>query len=208
MGTLRDFRLEQFNSNVFFETGTGRGDSLKYALEGNFERIYSVELDVRTYLRYSLPLRLRSLFRNVTLLNSSSIHALKEYIPRLSPDDRVLFFLDAHYPGEHSGHFSGYKAEQDRDRRLPLERELEVIRKFREACDDVIIVDDLRIYENGPFEDGNTPDWAETLNPKEKNIDFVNRIFPGRQIRKDYRKQGYLIIELRAQQARQSPIVC
>ena len=72
--------------------------------------------------------------------------------------------------------------------------ELEIINSSRPSHGDVIIIDDLRIYENGPFESGNTPDWAETLAPEEKNIDFVDRIFPNRVVQRDYRREGYLII--------------
>jgi hypothetical protein len=47
---------------------------------------------------------------------------------------------------------SGY-AESDK---LPLERELQVINKHR-SKQDVILIDDLRIFEHNDFEEGNFP---------------------------------------------------
>lgn len=198
MGQLSDFDVGRFGCNVFFETGTGRGDSLRFAVKSGFERIYSVEIDMGTFLRYAVPIRVRWLLRDITVIRGPSVSVLRRQLPFLSPRDRILFFLDAHYPGEHSRCFRGYGAVQDKNVRLPLQKELETISELRSGCRDVILVDDLRIYEHGPYEDGNTPAWAETLAPQEKNIDFVRGLFPGHELHRDYRKQGYLIVLPRA----------
>ena len=90
--------------------------------------------------------------------------------------------------------FKGYLAAEPAELKLPLEEELKLIRELRGDCADVIVIDDLRIYENGPFESGNMPDWAETLDPEEKSIDFVLDLFPERRLIRDYRDEGYLLI--------------
>lgn len=195
MGFLNDFPLQDFGCNVYFETGTGRGYSLTYALGGGFKRLYSVEIDRQTHEIWPLLLKLRLRLRGASLILGESTAALERILPRVRKKDRILFFLDAHYPGEVSQRFGGYKSETDKDLRLPLERELEIIARLRPDCRDAIVIDDLRIYENGAFESGNMPEWAETLSPAEKNIDFAYRLFPGRRFIKDYRREGYLIID-------------
>jgi hypothetical protein len=202
MGALTDFALEDFPCNVFFETGTGRGMSLAYALNGGFKRLYSVEVDPATYKAFTLRLRLLLRLRGASLILGESTAALERHLPRIDRNDRILFFLDAHYPGEVMRQFAGYKSESDKDRRLPLERELEIIARHRANCRDVIIIDDLRIYENGPFQSGNMPESSETLSPAEKNIDFAYRLFPGRRFRKDYRNEGYLIVDFDPEEPR------
>ena len=195
MGALNDFPLRDFGCNVYFETGTGQGYSLTYALGGGFKRLYSVEIDPETHENWPLLLKLRLRLRGASLILGESTAALERILPRTRKTDRILFFLDAHYPGEVSRRFGGYKSETDKDLRLPLERELEIIARLRPDCYDAIVIDDLRIYENGAFQAGNLPEWAETLSPAEKNIDFAYRLFPGRRFTKDYRREGYLIID-------------
>ena len=95
LGTLRDFCLEEFQCNVFFETGMGRGDSLTYALSYKFERLFSVEVDLQTFLWNGVPLRLRWFYRDLTLVYGPSVHALERCLPKLKKTDRVLYFLDA-----------------------------------------------------------------------------------------------------------------
>lgn len=192
MGTLRKFEAEEFGCNVFFETGTGHGFSLLKALAAPcFKKLFSVEINTETFQN---ALRMYGVFKNLTLINSDSPSALRTVLPTLLDEDRVLFFLDAHFPGECSSTFLGYKAHIPEQARLPLETELSMIAELRKNSRDVIIVDDLRIYENGPFTKGNMPEWAETLPPERKNIDFVKKVFPNARIERDYRDEGYLLI--------------
>ena len=48
MGTLRHFNLQQliqdFNCKFLVETGTYKGDSVDYAMQFGFDKIYSIEL--------------------------------------------------------------------------------------------------------------------------------------------------------------------
>jgi hypothetical protein len=192
MGTLREFEPDSYGCNIFFETGTGRGLSLIKALASPcFKHLYSVEIAAETY---DFATGFYGVFKNLTLINSDSPSALRSVLPQLLREDRVFFYLDAHYPGELTSSFEGYKANIPDEMRLPLEVELEVISQLRSGCRDVIIVDDLRIYEDGPFANGNMPDWAETLPRERKNIDFVFELFPNSKIERDFRSEGYLII--------------
>ena len=192
MGSLHTFILEDINCSVFFETGTGTGASLEYASDHKqFLRLYSVEIHQGTAEKAA---RYFANKPQVHVLNMDSLTALRQVLPTVAQEERILFFLDAHFPGEAAPDFAGYQAPIPLETKLPLEQELELISRTRGNCRDVILIDDLRIYENGPFEAGNTPPEQETLDPARKNIDFVVRLFPNRELHRDYRDTGSLII--------------
>jgi hypothetical protein len=104
----------------------------------------------------------------------------------------IFFWLDAHFPGADGG-LLDYNAEADESVRCPLESELEVISKGRPAAGDVILIDDLRIYENGPFEHGDmAPDIRR---PPGNGIDFIYRLFGDtHHIIKLYYDEGYVLL--------------
>ena len=192
MGSLHTFILEDIPCTVFFETGTGTGASLEYASDHKqFRKLYSVEIHAATAQKAA---RYFANKPQVQVMNMDSQSALRQVLPTIAPEERILFFLDAHFPGEVEPDFKGYRAEEPLALKLPLEQELELIAQWRVASRDVILIDDLRIYENGPFEAGNVPEAQENLRPEQKNIDFVSRIFPGRELHRDFRNEGYLII--------------
>ncbi|MBN8479793.1 MAG: hypothetical protein J0L91_12620 [Burkholderiales bacterium] len=175
MGTLRYFNLqplmESYGCRTLFETGTGIGDGVRYAAFYAFDAIYTVEIhpDIAATARERFIDDPR-----VQVLNETSEAALARVLPRIPAERPVLFWLDAHFPGADFG-LAGYRDERDPDLRLPLARELDLIARLRGPCRDVILIDDLRIYEDGPYEMGNLPDFAQTLPPDLRNIDFVTR---------------------------------
>lgn len=192
MGTLTKYSLAKLPCNVFVETGTGTGGTLKHALESKvFEKLYSVEIHKESAEQVKKEL---SSFNQVKIFNSTSVTALKDIFQLLKPSDRAFFFLDAHFPGEFSKNFSGYEGITVDKTTLPLEEELELIRSHRGNCEDIIVIDDLRLYEQGPFERGNLEEGFGGIPMDMRNIDFVHRIFGDRSISKDYRDEGYLII--------------
>lgn len=191
MGSLHKYRLDIFPCDIFFETGTGQGDSLEYARSYPFRRLYSAEIDKSTA---ELARDRFSAFNYVKIVQGDSVDVLEEVLPTLDSDSRCLFFLDAHFPGEMSDQFIGYSKIEMNAVSLPLERELEVIRKYRAHCQDVIIVDDLRIYEDGPYRHGNLPAKIPKLPASLRHVDFISRIFPDRQVMRNYRDEGYLLI--------------
>jgi hypothetical protein len=103
----------------------------------------------------------------------------------------VLFFLDAHFPGA-DFHYESYTSVTDYNIRLPLKRELETISALRDISKDVFIIDDLRVYEDNDYSDGN---WPLRSVAGGNGIDFVYQIFEKtHNIQKDLRHQGFLII--------------
>jgi predicted SAM-dependent methyltransferase len=192
MGSLRKFDLKSFCCDVFFETGVGTGDSLMYAYkEGRFSKLYSVEIHPETARVATSRFRKSP---NIKIINSDSASALSGHLNEIDLASRVLFFLDAHFPGEVSAGFQGYKKSEPTELKLPLRNELQIIKRMRPTSDDIIIIDDLRIYEDGPFDHGNMPEWAQALDESERNINFVYETFPERKIIRDYSDEGYLLI--------------
>ena len=196
MGTLRTFNLapmmEAFGCRYLFETGTSAGDGVHYASFFQFTEIWSVEIVKE------LADRARQRFagdNRVHILNTASEDALLRVLPNIPPSRPVIFWLDAHFPGADDG-LSGYKDEQDDDRRLPLQRELDVIAALRPTSRDVILIDDLRIYEDGEWEQGALPDWAQTLAPDRRNIDFIENGRWGltHRLERSTRHTGYLLL--------------
>ncbi len=192
MGTLRKWELKDNGCNIFFETGTGTAASLDHALNnGKFDHLYSVEINTETAEKAKEKFKKNN---KVTILNSDSISALKLILPKLHNDDKIFFFLDAHFPGEVSSNFHGYDKESFDHISLPLEQELKLIKLTRPETNDIIVVDDLRIYEDADYESGNLPSDFQNLPDKIRNIDFVQNIFKTRTIQKLLFGEGYLVI--------------
>lgn len=194
MGNLRIFNLNdyitKYNTTNFIETGTAQGHGLEYANSFNFKKLYSVEFSKQLY---DFCLEKFKSNDNVMIINGTSKDGL-EQIFNTEIDGNTLFWLDAHYPYADTVPSIEYYNMGEDDIRLPLEKELRLIHSKRKHLKDVIIVDDLRIYEDNSYECGNIP--KEINPPKNRNIDFVYELFSDtHKITKDLRNEGYLIIE-------------
>ncbi len=87
----------------------------------------------------------------------------------IEQDQRFFCWLDAHFPGADFGK-SAYNSIADKNLRIPLESEMRKICQLRDVTKDIFIIDDLRIYEDGPFQNGN---WSERLKIGGSGIGFV-----------------------------------
>lgn len=198
MGQITSFDLtnfiNDFKCNVYFETGTGEGVSLEYVLKYPFEKLYSVDIDGDLI---SAAMDKFKNFNNIQLIHDYSSKALETYVPTIPMDSRILFFLDAHFPGA-DFHKITYEESirQFKKDAYPLEDEINIIKKSRNTSNDVIIVDDLKLYEDGEFEH---PNWEYKWLQDELNLNinskFIYEAFRETHIfTKDYRHQGYLIL--------------
>jgi hypothetical protein len=123
-------------------------------------------------------------------MENTSVAALAGTIPDL--DGNCLFWLDAHFPGADAG-MKDYDDVKYETLRLPLVNEIETICQLRKKCKDVLIIDDLRIYEDGPFENGNVP--VDALPFEDRNINFIYQSFKkSHVILKSYLDEGYILI--------------
>jgi hypothetical protein len=133
---------------------------------------------------------------NVSIINSDSLSALHEIVPTIPKEDSILFFLDAHFPGEVEDGFD-YQQNLPRDQTLPLEQELTLIDRLRPDSEDVIIVDDLKIYEDGNYANGNIVANFANIHNNLRNLDFLQSLFPRKVITRSLLDDGYLIIQPR-----------
>jgi hypothetical protein len=179
--------LNKFKCVSFVETGTGKGTGTQYALQYPFKSLYSIEYisDLYTECKEKFT------DSRLTLLNTDSLTGLENILKELG-EDPCLFWLDAHFPGA-DFHFNSYDHLSDEPKlHKPLKYEVELIASKRPNSKDVFIIDDLQIYEDGPF---------ELLNQEFKDkygdlgIEFIQEAFgKTHDFTRDYRHQGFLIL--------------
>lgn len=191
MGSIKRFDLnriiKEFRTSYFFETGTFWGDGVAYALKSPFKKVISVEIIPE------IADKARQRFSNnklVEIIESSSEDALTNRISQI--DGNCVFWLDAHFPGADAG-MNNYDENMNDSLRLPLNIEIEIIHKLRKKYRDVLIIDDLRIYEEGPFMNGNVP--TDALPPGDRNIDFIFASYRSTHvILRCYFDEGYILL--------------
>ncbi len=187
MGELYLHNLDKYKCNIFIETGTGKGTGLKHALQFPFKSFYSIEINKELY-EYC---KTRYISTKLTLLNMTSLEGLQKILPTISKEDKILFWLDAHFPGA-DFQLGSYDDEIEETIKLPLQTEIELIYKYRKDCKDTFIIDDLQLFEEGLYE----LKMPDNLTSKyRKSNKFIYDLFQTtHNITKDYRHQGFLIL--------------
>lgn len=192
MGTLNHFSLDSYlkrGYRTLIETGTGTGNGVNHALEIGFDWIRSVEIvsdHAATLVRHYIG------HPQVVILSMESPAFLEHLFTEgiVGKDDRCVYWLDAHYPGADLSRCD-YDDEKDLSKRLPLEAELDVL--FRHGrFNDIILIDDLRIYERGPFAGKNLDDIGLSHIARYEAPDFLGRWSATHRVEKDYSDQGYV----------------
>lgn len=182
--------IKEFKIKNFIETGTGIGDSLSFMIKFEELNLYSIELMDELYEELIKKFKDEN---NIKLIKGFSTKELKKLLNIISTDPTV-FWLDAHFPGaDFAIRNLGYDSQIDNSIRLPLEHELTVISKSnRNIKNDIIVIDDLRIYKDGPYEGGV---WGERATLGGTNITFVKELFINtHNIYESYKQQGYIIL--------------
>ena len=178
--------IQTYNLKNYVETGTGAGDCLRHAIQFDFKKLKSVEIYPQVYDK------IKNGFSDsrVELFLGNSYELMEQMVKNL--EGNTLFFLDAHFPGA-DFHFETYTSTKDYDTRLPLEREVRTLNSVRDLSNDVIIIDDLRVYEDNNYSDGN---WSLRSQAGGDGIQFIYEIFEKtHRIERDLRFQGFLIIK-------------
>lgn len=191
MGNINKFKIqdyiEKYNTLTFFETGSGEGKAIKEARRHEFRQIYSTEIIEMQAFKLNMYF---SKDPRVCILCGNSFSILEKILPKINTN--ILFWLDAHYPGADIG-LAKHDDEKDLNVRLPLEKEIEVIFNTRKNFKDVILCDDLRIYENGNYQSKNM-DEAGYGHIKKYGLQFIEKLKDKYQIIKHYQDEGYLEI--------------
>jgi hypothetical protein len=181
--SLEDIR-KQYDQSVFVETGCYLGESLSYAFASGYTTAYSCDIKLEFVNQCKEAFK----DKDVNIYHMDSSDYLKQIIPNL-PKQSVLFFLDAHLPGWYHGWPPNNNFEHDVN--FPLEQELDIIFNERSQYNDVIICDDLRIYEDNPYEGGI---WADRLNVSSRlNSKFLSKY--NMKVSKFYADEGYVLLE-------------
>lgn len=196
MGSINYFNLQgikdRYKLDVFFETGLGYGTSLRYAQNFDFKKLFSTEIIVAQAEKLIPEFSEDS---RVEILIGDSPVSLEATIPKIEGMN-CLWFLDSHLPGGDCG-YNAYDAEQNLDIRLPLERELDIIYRTRVGTHrDVIICDDLRLYEDAPYEGGNLNEMGLGHLTK-YGTEFLKKFEKSHVITKLYCDTGYIVMEPR-----------
>lgn len=193
MGGLQFFNLtdsiKDYNLTVFIETGTGKGISIESILQyDQIKQIYSIEIFKELYEECVEKFQD---YTNIELVNANSYDGLKQILSNIPKDKNILFWLDAHFPGA-DFEFTKYEDTSSKDLRIPLESEIDLIYSLRKDCKDVFIIDDLRIYEDGPYKSGN---WDKRKELGGNGINFITDKYGSTHtIYKDFSHQGYLFL--------------
>ena len=179
--------LDYYDIKNFVETGTGQAEVVRSVYEANEDlNIHTIEVVEEIFDQNKIKF---SYLKDVSWHLGTSFKILPEILPTF--DGNTLFWMDAHFPGADFG-ISSYGDEKDMDKRLPLQKELESIVQSRDVKNDVFVIDDLRIYEDGPFETGN---WDERTKYGGDGIGFIEDIFEDTHyIGRSYNAQGSVIL--------------
>lgn len=199
MGNINIFDVgdikSKFNLQHYVETGTGTGECLSHVLKYPFETFYSIEIyePIYTATKDKIDALCTTYNRNANLFLGESFKVLPVICEELedAPYGAVLFFMDAHFPGADLG-LETYESEKNDDIRIPLESELRAIVENRNVKNDVFIIDDLRIYEDGPFKEGN---WKDRATLGAEGIGFIDELFSNtHNVERLYEDQGYIVL--------------
>lgn len=177
--------IDKHGCNVFMETGTGVGTGLDHATKYPFERLYSVEINETLFDRAQ-----EKYLRNekVHLMCGESSRAVGMALSK-EQGNTFLFWLDAHFPGA-DFQLGKYDDDIPDNVKMPLYDELVEI--STEKTKHVIIIDDLQLYEDGPYE----LKYPAFIDKYKRKPDFIYSLFEKTHtFTKDYRHQGFLILE-------------
>ncbi|MEA2711276.1 MAG: hypothetical protein QOF78_3877 [Phycisphaerales bacterium] len=193
MGQLRSFNLldiiRRYRTSTFIESGTGWGDGVRHAATFPFEQIISIDI-MPTAIE-----RLRGRFNHkphVRLIAGRSVDVFAELLPQITGN--ICFWLDAHFPGADM-QLAPYDAETDTTVRLPLEQEMRLIKQLRPNNRDVILIDDLRIYERDKFQLGNLDEHGQAHLAAYENSGFLDSLFADtHDAHRSLEQTGYLAL--------------
>jgi hypothetical protein len=188
--------FEDFNIKHYVETGTGgildsygQNSLLQVSqLQKSDLKMHSIEILDRIYNEAVDYFKDNS---NVCIYLGNSHDELPKVLDVLD-ENPALFFLDAHFPDSYRDQYNHEVIRDDPDYiKIPLEGELHIVHQKRNVSKDIIVIDDIRIYKEGPYENGNFQNKA--LHGGE-SLDFVYELLDETHIIvESYLQEGYLI---------------
>lgn len=141
------------DSDIFFETGTDKGDTVQTALECGFSDIFSVEIDSDKAMLASI--RFMQYNDVVSIINNNSVTTLKNVLPFLT--GKIVFWLDAH---------ADCHVEC-----TPLLNELEAIKGYKYPV--TIMIDDMRLTGLAKWKDVTIPAILDKIKEIDPTLDIT-----------------------------------
>ena len=189
--TFEDFQIQNY-----VETGTGGildsygQNSLLQVSQLKIKnlKMHSIEILDRIYKEAVNYFKNN---KNVFIHYGNSHDELPKVLDELD-ENPTVFFLDAHFPDSYRDKHNREIIKDDPDYiKIPLEGELCILCQKRDVSKDIIVIDDIRIYKEGPYENGNFENKA--LHGGE-SLDFVYELLDKTHIVvESYLQEGYLI---------------
>ena len=200
--------IGKYGLTTFIETGLQKGKSLSFMMSlDNLEKYISIEINYR-YIENAKALGLeqreneedprspctrKALDDSVLLLHGSSVDMLPAAIE--AAEGNVLWWLDAHLPhpnGQWAGRDEPISEDEvlERSVAFPLERELDIMLACRDISNDVILCDDMRVYDHNTYKSQYRNKGYGDLG----SSDFIRRALePTHVISKTTIDSGYMI---------------
>lgn len=155
------------NIAIFVETGTYKGGTI-IPMSKYFKELHTIDI-CENAINFSKQLAQKGNIKNIRFYLGDSAVKLQEIIQNIDINQPVIFFLDGHVTDNRSG-FTG-KGQYD----VPLLEELKQINTLRNQ-NDIIIIDDFRIFGKKPSKETANADWTNI------NIKNLLEIFPREKI--------------------------
>ncbi len=171
-----DQLIARYGCRAFVETGTGSGKGIEAAAGSSFDQIFSIEAAHKPALDAGLRFAKN---HKVTVIHAKAERGLKEVLVELAPSTPTLFRLDAQWQGAATAP-------------MPAERSLRLLAQCRDLSRDVVLIDDLRLYEDGNFEKGPCPPDRLPA-PEQRHLRFVEEILgKTHRFERSYQQTGHL----------------
>jgi hypothetical protein len=122
---------QQFNSEVFIETGTFMGDTT-FEMSKYFDKLYTVEIDRKLF--QTATERFKNLPK-IKVFQGDGAEALPIVLSNVPKDEKCMFWLDGHYSGSVTG---------KGDSNTPILKEIEAV--YQHNNNHVILIDDARLF--------------------------------------------------------------
>lgn len=129
---VEKLNLDVDNFTVFIETGTGDGNTIKN-IQPYFDDIHTIEIKEDLYEKFNKNFS----YKNVKSYFGDSVKIVPQILKNLNPNQKVVFWLDAHKSGKRTG-------KNDKD--VPIYEEIESIDKNYSSDEALLLIDDFRLF--------------------------------------------------------------
>ena len=172
MAALRDFNIGRlkadFGLRYLVELGTGDGDGVEFVKDLGFEHVHSVESQHKPALKVALR---HSQRQDITIIHARTSRGLLEALEEIPADAPTLFWIDSCYSGCDTRQLFDVP-ERTGGVPLRIERDLRQILAARSQGADIIMMDDLFLYDDDAYQ-GPFPENPPNIPPQYRSVAFM-----------------------------------